>query len=287
MSIEFLDTVGSSDTAMKAGLFYTGNWGIASRGGKRYGDALTNGTTTSSSAGDPLSVHGVIGMTTSGASMNAAPALRALSQPMVCYSSTSPSLTARTADGTAQASPNFFRVVPGDQMRVRAAARMMAVLGYTEVISLYFSDVYTRTMCEAFQYAATSPGQLGSRGVSPPTAGASNSSTTLLPPLKVSSYMLPTAGGSSGTAPDFTTQPVIDETLARIHNLQKGPRVIMLCAWENELAYVLKKARELGMRAAHAGYELDRVVMHDAGFPRWLPWREGLAHLYPAPTPLR
>ncbi|CAK0822903.1 unnamed protein product [Prorocentrum cordatum] len=126
---DVMDHGGSSERAILAG-FYFNNMV------EKYGFGLY---------GEP--VHGIVGFTTSGASAAGATAMQSLGLPMVCYSATSPLLSLR--NGPALKYPNFFRVCPGDQNRVRAAARAMRHMGYTRVVSFYCRAKTTRAACAA------------------------------------------------------------------------------------------------------------------------------------------
>jgi len=208
VSIDFLDNVGSGTLAITAGLYYANL--------KRINGNL-NG----------VAVHGLLGMTTSGASLASANSMAALDLPMVCYSATSPSLSGRSAGSLLY--PNFFRVVPGDQNRVAAAARVIHSLGYTAAVSLYFSDTYTSTMCESFRAKATSLG------------------------VFVTSKELPTAGNSGGV-PGAIEKARIETVLKQIRDDPTMPRVIMLCAFDDEVPEVMAQALSLGMRTKQSGY---------------------------------
>ncbi|CAK0816913.1 unnamed protein product [Prorocentrum cordatum] len=173
-------------------------------------------------------VHGIVGFTTSGSSLAGATAMHAMGIPMVCYSTTSPLFSLR--NGGALKYPNFFRVCPGDQNRVRAAARAISEFGYTAVVSLYFSEDYTRSMCNAFASTATSLG------------------------MTVVSKELPTTDSNSGAPPNEHAKQRIQEVLTEIHHDPSMPRVIMMCAFGAELPEVLMQAESMGLRRKDHNY---------------------------------
>ncbi|CAK0878082.1 unnamed protein product [Prorocentrum cordatum] len=220
VSFDVMDHGGDSERAIQAGMYFSGIVGKSGFG--LYGQP----------------VHGIIGFTTSGASADGAKAMQALGMPMVCYSATSPLLSLRVS-GELQY-PNFFRVCPGDQNRVRAAARAISQFGYTSVVSFYFSNDYTRSMCNSFASAATFLG------------------------MTVVSKEVPTTDGNSGSPPDENAKQRIREVLTEIHEDPSMPRVIMLCAFDAELPEVLRQAESMGLRKREHNY----VWFHpdDGGF---------------------
>jgi len=208
MSIDFLDNVGSGELAITSGLHYAN---LKAINGELNGGA----------------VHGIIGMATSGASLASVNPMAALEFPMVCYCSTSPLLSGRS--GGKLLYPHFFRVLPSDQGRVAAAARVVNTLGYTAVISLYFSAVYTSSMCDAFRTKATSLG------------------------VSVVSKELPSTG-TSGAIPGATEKLRIETVLKELRDDPGMPRVIMLCGYQDEVPEVIFQAAVLGMRSKQSGY---------------------------------
>jgi len=224
VSTDVMDHGGSSERAILAG-FYFNNMV------EKYGFGLY---------GEP--VHGIVGFTTSGASAAGATAMQSLGLPMVCYSATSPLLSLR--NGPALKYPNFFRVCPGDQNRVRAAARAMRHMGYTRVVSFYFSEDYTRSMCSSFASTATSLN------------------------MTVVSKEVPTTDGTSGSPPDENAIQRIQEALTEIHEDPSMPRVIMLCAFQSELPEVLRQAESMGLRKKEHNYVWFHPDDGNIGDPR-------------------
>jgi branched-chain amino acid transport system substrate-binding protein len=95
--------------------------------------------TVASSAAQTLVDSGVWasgGAACSGASMAANSVLSAAGVPMISYASTNPSLS------DADAYPDFFRIVPSDDIQGPAAAAMMTEMGATDVAILHMSNDY-------------------------------------------------------------------------------------------------------------------------------------------------